>query len=337
MADGGLITHRRERVIIMLLSVVVPLLNEKNSLVELHRRLVAVSEKIGCDREIIFVDDGSTDGSDQVIREIAKGDPAVTGLRLSRNFGHEAASTAGLDAAHGDITVLMDADLQDPPELIEDMHKLWKEGNQVVYAVRRRRPGESAVKLTAAWMFYRALNFLSDVSIPLDVGDFRLMDIRVLQSLRECRETDRFVRGLVAWTGFRSAAIQYDRPARSSGQTHYGIIKLFALSLDAFFGFSISPLRIASVVGVIAIAVSLFAMLIVMLARITDAIDSVGSPLIGCGLFFLGGIQLLSIGILGEYIGRIYRESQDRPLYLVAEEITASDRAAQREGQKAAA
>ena len=300
----------------MLLSVVVPLLNEKNNLLELHRRLAAVTEKIGCEREIILVDDGSIDGSDQIIRDLVARDPTVTGLRLSRNFGHEAASTAGMDAARGDVTVLMDADLQDPPELIEQMFGLWKQGNQIVYAVRRRRPGESRLKLSAAWLFYRALNFLSEVSIPLDVGDFRLMDARVVQSLRKCREQDRFVRGLVAWTGFRSAAIEYDRPPRSSGKTHYGILKLFFLSLDAFVGFSISPLRLASAAGIF-----------VMLLSIVAAIAAPASAFFTCGLFFLGGVQLLCTGILGEYVGRIYRQAQHRPLYLIAEEIAVPARA----------
>jgi glycosyltransferase involved in cell wall biosynthesis len=310
----------------MLLSVVVPLLNEKNNLLELHRRLVAVTEKIGCEREIILVDDGSIDGSDQIIRDLVAQDPTVTGVRLSRNFGHEAASTAGMDAARGDVTVLMDADLQDPPELIEQMFGLWKQGNQIVYAVRRRRPGESRLKLSAAWLFYRALNFLSEVSIPLDVGDFRLMDARVVQSLRKCREQDRFVRGLVAWTGFRSAAIEYDRPPRSSGKTHYGLLKLFFLSLDAFVGFSISPLRLASAAGIL-----------VTLASIIASIAAPASAFFTCGLFFLGGVQLLCTGILGEYIGRIYRQAQHRPLYLIAEEIAAPARAALPASPKVAA
>ncbi len=305
----------------MRLSIVIPLLNEKESLRELHRRLAAVCEKIGCERDIILVDDGSTDGSADVIRELSAADKSVTGLRLSRNFGHEAASTAGMDIAHGDATILMDADLQDPPEMIEEMVKLWKEGHEVVYAVRRSRNGESVVKQAAAWLFYRVLNCLSDVPIPLDVGDFRLMDSRVMQSLRNCREQNRFVRGLVAWTGYRSAAIHYDRPARSSGKTHYGIWKLMFLSLDAFFGFSLSPLRLASVAGIFIAAFSV--------------ICAVGIPgtMTGSALFFLGGVQLMCTGILGEYIGRIYRQGQNRPLYLVAGEIPATASVAQAEAR----
>jgi dolichol-phosphate mannosyltransferase len=310
--------------------VVVPLLNEKGNLLELHRRLVAVIESIGCEREIIFVDDGSVDGSDRAIRELASRDPTVIGLRLSRNFGHEAATTAGLDAARGDITVLMDADLQDPPELLAEMHRLWKQGSEVVYAVRRRRVGESRIKLGAAWLFYRTLNFLSEVPIPLDVGDFRLMDRRVVESLRKCREQGRFVRGLIAWTGFRTAAVHYDRPARVSGTSHYGILRLFFLSLDAFFGFSIFPLRIASAAGIVFILLGMFAALGVCIAKLAAGYSAFGWALAACGAFFLGGVQLLGIGILGEYVGRIYRQSQDRPLYLVAEEIGAAERAARK-------
>jgi polyisoprenyl-phosphate glycosyltransferase len=319
----------------MQLSIVIPLLNECESLRELHRRLVAVCEKIGCERQIIFVNDGSTDASADVIRELAAADQTVTGICLSRNFGHEAASTAGMDVSHGDATVLMDADLQDPPEMLEEMVKLWKEGNQIVYAVRRKRRGESIFKLSAAWAFYRTLNYLSEVRIPLDTGDFRLMDGRVMESLRRCREQDRFVRGLVAWTGFKSAAIEYDRPARFAGQTHYGLWKLMFLSLDAFVGFSISPLRLASAAGICVMALSFLMACIVGVKALVSGTSGFG--LISSGLFFLGGVQMVCMGIIGEYVGRIYRQSQGRPLYLVAEEIAGAASAAQTDGKKAAA
>jgi dolichol-phosphate mannosyltransferase len=305
----------------MLVSVVIPLLNEEHTLRQLHARLVTVLEKLGCDREIIFVDDGSTDGSADVIRGLVASDPTIVGLRLSRNFGHEAASTAGMDIAHGDVAILMDADLQDPPELIEQMVELWKQDHQVVYAVRRRRRGESMLKRSAAWLFYRAVNYLSDVRIPLDTGDFRLMDARVLRSVTDCREHHRFVRGLVAWTGFRSAAIEYDRPARASGTTHYGLFKLFFLSLDAFVGFSISPLRLASAAGAAVLLGSTATTGIYLLQQLWIGRTPSAIALLAGGLFFLAGMQLLCLGILGEYIARIFRQSQSRPLYLISEEI----------------
>jgi dolichol-phosphate mannosyltransferase len=321
----------------MLLSVVIPLLNEKDNLRELHRRLATAIEPMGCEREIILVDDGSTDGSDRVIRELCAEDPTVTGLRFSRNFGHEAATTAGLDAASGDATVIMDADLQDPPELLADMHRLWKAGNEIVYAVRRRRAGESKWKLSAAWIFYRALNLVADVPIPLDAGDFRLMDRRVVESLRKCRERDRFVRGLIAWTGFRTTAVGYDRPARFSGESHYGLRRLFFLSLDAFFGFSIVPLRLASAAGIFFILASALAVTGILVEKLAGGHDPSGWMVAVCGIFFVGGVQLLCSGILGEYIGRIYRQGQDRPLYLVAEEIGKVRGAGRRENARAAA
>jgi glycosyltransferase involved in cell wall biosynthesis len=305
----------------MLVSVVIPLLNEQETLRELHVRLVALFEKLGCDREIIFVDDGSTDRSAEVIRSLAAADSTVVGLRLSRNFGHEAASTAGLDIARGDVTILMDADLQDPPELIEQMMELWKQDYQIVYAARRQRPGESALKLSAAWLFYRTLNFLSEVPIPLDTGDFRLMDARITRSLRDCREHHRFVRGLVAWTGFRSAAIEYDRPPRIAGVTHYGLAKLFFLSLDAFVGFSISPLRIASAAGAAVLVGSMASTCIYLMRLLQTQKPASTIVLFGAGLAFLAGLQLLCLGILGEYVARIFRQSQSRPLYLITEEI----------------
>src|SRR4051812_5972342 len=233
----------------MKLSVVIPLLNEEANLRELHARLTTVLSSLADAHQIVFVDDGSTDGSPAVLRELADADPRVTALRLSRNFGHESASTAGLDFVDGDAVVLMDADLQDPPEVIAEMVARWRDGFEIVYAQRRQREGESAFKRSTSWVFYRMLNLISDVPIPMDTGDFRLVDARVVAALRQCRERDRFVRGLVAWTGFRAAAIEYDRPARKAGRTKYNPIKLLILSLDAAVGFSTKPLRLASALG----------------------------------------------------------------------------------------
>jgi dolichol-phosphate mannosyltransferase len=309
----------------MRVSVVVPVLNEEGNLRELHRRLVGTFEKLGCDRRLIFVDDGSTDRSAEVIGELAGKDPTVIGLRLSRNFGHEAASTAGLDAAaelESDGAVLMDADLQDPPEVIEELFARWREGYQIVYAVRRQRHGETALKKGWAWLFYRSLNWISDVRIPMDVGDFRLVDAKVLEAVRLCREQDRFVRGLVVWTGFKSTAVAYDRPARFSGVTKYRFWKLLFLSLDAAVGFSITPLRFASAVGFVVTIFSLIMVLIIVIQKVFIGINIQGYALLASGLFFLGGVQMLLLGILGEYIGRIYRQTQGRPLYLVSERIS---------------
>lgn len=309
----------------MLVSVVVPVLNEEANLPELHRRLVLAFERLGCNRNLIFVDDGSTDRSAEVIGELAVKDSTVIGLRLSRNFGHEAASTAGLDAAAemgSDAAVLMDADLQDPPEVIEQLVGRWRDGYQIVYAVRRQRQGESAFKKGWAWLFYRLLNWISDVKIPTDAGDFRLMDAKVLQAMRLCREQDRFVRGLIVWTGFKSVAVPYDRPPRFAGSSKYPFWKLVFLSLDAAVGFSIIPLRFASAVGFIVTIFSLIMVTIIVVQKMFVGINIQGYALLASGLFFLGGVQMLLLGILGEYIGRIYRQTQGRPLYLVSERIS---------------
>lgn len=305
----------------MRLSVVIPLLNEEANLRALHERLSKVVAELACDAQIVFVDDGSTDSSAQVIAELAGKDPRVVGVRFSRNFGHEAGSTAGLDMADGDAIVLMDADLQDPPELIPKMVEAWRAGNDIVYARRKAREGETAYKKVTSWLFYRILQFLSDVQIPRDVGDFRLIDRSVLEAVRRCREQDRFMRGLIAWTGFRSVAVEYDRPERAGGETKYNTLKLLWLSLDAAVGFSILPLRMATAVGFTVMAGSLVMVAILVAQKLLRELDIPGYALQTAGLFFLGGVQMLMLGILGEYIGRIYRQSQGRPLYVVREVI----------------
>jgi len=313
----------------MRLSVVIPLLNEEGSLRELYQRLAATMDRLGVEREIIFVDDGSTDRSAEVIRELAEKDASVKGIRLSRNFGHEAASTAGLDYASGDAVVLMDADLQDPPEVIQELVQRWREGFEIVFALRKKREGEGLFKRSTSWLFYRILNKLSDVRIPMDAGDFRLIDGKVLSALKQCREHDRFVRGLVAWTGFRSTSVMYDRPARFAGQTKYNPIKLLVLSLDAAVGFSIKPLRIATGIGFIVTLISLEEAARILVEKVVRGIAIPGFALQTVGLFFLGGVQMLLLGVIGEYIGRIYRQSQDRPLYIVRETIGGSAMRAQ--------
>ncbi len=309
----------------MLLSIVIPLLNEEANLLVLHRRLSETLDRIGCDRRIIFVDDGSVDRSSEIIRDLAARDSDVVGIRLSRNFGHERASTAGLDHATGDAAVLMDADLQDPPELIEKLVEAWQGGAEIVYAVRARREGEGPFKRFSAWLFYRLLNMMSEVHVPRDTGDFRLIDAKVLNALKSCREQDRFVRALIAWTGFRTKAVTYDRPARGGGETKYNRFRLLLLSMDALIGFSILPLRIATAVGLIVTVFSLTMVAIVMFQKLFHQLPIQGYALLATGLFFLGGVQMLLLGILGEYIGRIYRQAQNRPLYLVSEVIGKPD------------
>lgn len=301
----------------MRLSIVIPLLNEEANLALLHQRLCAVMDKLGCQRQIIFVDDGSTDQSARIIGELAGKDPTVMGIEFSRNFGHEAASTAGLDHADGDAVVLMDADLQDPPELIEQLVARWREGFDVVYAVRRDRESESLFKRCTAWAFYRILNLMSEVEIPRDTGDYRLMDRRVVAGLKQCRERARFIRGLVAWTGFKTSAVEYDRPGRHGGETKYNPLKLLWLSLDAAVGYSILPLRMATALGFTVTLVSLVLVCIIIVQKLFMEIQMQGYALLATGLFFLGGVQMLLLGVLGEYIGRIYRESQARPLYII--------------------
>lgn len=305
----------------MRLSVVIPLLNEQENLRKLHAQLKEALSPLGFELEIIFVDDGSTDNSATILREIAAEDANVHALILSRNFGHEAASTAGLDAATGDAVVLMDADLQDPPEIIPRMIEAWKAGAQIVLAVRRMRHGESLWKKVTSWLFYRIFNYISDIPFPKDAGDFRLIDAKVLGVLKQMREQDRFVRGLVAWTGFETARIEYDRPARHAGRTKYNPIKLFFLSLDAAVGFSTKPLRLATVLGFVVTIISLEEALRILTEKIIWGIPLPGYALQTVGLFFLGGVQLLLLGVIGEYIGRIYRHSQDRPLYIVGQRI----------------
>jgi dolichol-phosphate mannosyltransferase len=305
----------------MRLSLVIPLLNEEANLQLLYERLVGLTARLQCEREILFIDDGSTDRSREVIARLCEQDSTVRGISFSRNFGHEAASTAGLDHARGDAVVLMDADLQDPPELIEEMVRRWQQGAEIVYAQRRNREGETAFKRGTAWCFYRFLNFLSDVHIPQDTGDFRLMDRRVVEALRGCRESDRFLRGLVAWTGFRAEAVEYDRPARHGGETKYNALKLLWLSLDAAVGFSILPLRLATAMGFIVTIFSLVMVAIIVVQKLVYGLPWQGYGLLAAGMFFLGGVQMLLLGIVGEYIGRVYRQSQARPLYIVRDHL----------------
>ena len=304
----------------MIYSVVIPVYNEEGNLRALYERLVKVLLSLSEDYEIIFVDDGSTDHSLSIIKQLAGLDQRLKFISFSRNFGHEAASTAGFDKASGDVVVLMDADLQDPPEVIKALSDKWKEGYQVVYGQRRKREGECLFKRATAFLFYRVLNLLTDVHIPLDTGDFRLMDKAVVQDLKKCREQNRFVRGLMSWLGYKQIGISYDRPERKSGSTKYGFFKLLILSLDAICGFSIVPLRIATLLGLVTLIISAVFTIVIIMQKLVLGLNIPGYALATAGMFFLGGVELLLLGVIGEYVGRIYRQVQQRPLYLVREE-----------------
>ena len=308
-----------------LISVVIPVFNEEGNLEVLHRRLCALEGIDGDRYELIFVDDGSSDRSRDIIRDLAKKDPRVRYLFFSRNFGHEQATTAGLDRAAGDAAVIIDSDLQDPPEMIPEMVRKWRQGYQIVYAQRRERKGESIFKKFTSWFFYRLVRITSDCDIPRDTGDFRLIDRLVVREFRRCREQHRFVRGLIAWTGFRQVAVPYDRDERLSGSTKYGVVKLIRLAFDAILGFSTLPLRVGLLLGVLVSAVAFVEMCRVLYVKLFTGIPIPGYALQTTAILLLGGVQLLVIGLVGSYVGRIYRQSQNRPLYVVAEDSRSED------------
>ncbi len=308
------------------LSVVVPLFSEADNVDELLRRIGAVIAGLSvapAAYEVILVDDGSRDATLEKLRGAARADPHLRVISLSRNFGHQIAATAGLDAARGDAVVLMDGDLQDPPELIEEFLAKFREGFDVVYATRRRRLGESRFKIFTAAVFYRLIRRLTNVSIPVDTGDFRLMSRRVVAALRDSRERHRFIRGLVSWVGFAQTGIEYERAERHSGESKYPVSKMLKFAIDGITAFSEIPLRIATWFGFI---VSVFAFLVGAYEvglRIFTGYNFPGYTSTIVAILFLGGVQLITIGILGEYVGRVYDEIKGRPLYLVAENVGA--------------
>jgi dolichol-phosphate mannosyltransferase len=302
-----------------LLSVVVPLYNEEGNVAELLRRIDDVVRTVdGLDGyEIVAVNDGSSDGTLAILRALRSTYPQLVVVSLSRNFGHQIAATAGIDQAHGDAVILMDGDLQDPPELIRDFVVKWREGYDVVYATRRQRKGENAFKVLTARAFYRVTKKLTKISIPVDTGDFRLMSRRVVDALGQTRERHRFLRGLVSWVGFRQIGIVYDRDPRFTGKTKYPFSKMLRFAVDGITSFSEAPLRFATYFG---FSVSILAFLyaaVVLAFKLLD-LNNPGYTSMMVAILFLGGVQLIGIGILGEYVGRIYDEIKDRPLYLIS-------------------
>lgn len=299
------------------LSVVVPCHNEEDNIGPLVRRLASVLEGLGTLFEIVLVDDGSTDATLAHIEAERARDSRVRFLALSRNFGHEAASTAGLAHARGRAVVLMDADLQDPPEVLPEMVERWREGYEIVYGRRRTRAGEPLFKRATSALFYRMMGRLVSFSFPADTGDFRLMSRNVVDALLRMPERNRFVRGMVAWTGFPSTAVVYDRDSRHAGETKYSVWRLVVLAMDAVTAFSAFPLRVVSLAGLAVTLLSMIAAAVVVFQKLFLGIAIPGYAFLATGVFFLGGMQILLLGSIGEYVGRIYTETQGRPLYLI--------------------
>lgn len=300
-----------------LISVVVPFLNEMENLSALEQRLNPVLEPLG-DFEVIFVDDGSTDQSANIVLQMREQNPSIKLLRLSRNFGHQAALSAGMDHARGKCVVLMDADLQDPPELLPELIAKWRQGNEVVYAVRKKRK-ESIPKRLAYHSFYRLLRAVADIEIPLGSGDFCLMDRRVVESINALPERTRFLRGLRTWVGFRQTAVPYDRPARRAGEVKYSSRKLMKLALDGLFTLSSAPLRVATYLGALTAMAGVVYLVVALVARLTTGGVPKGWTSIIAIVLILGGAQLFVMSILGQYLSRVYDETKRRPLYLVVD------------------
>ncbi len=307
-----------------LISIVVPCYNEQEVFGETYKRLTETFEQLDKNKyhyEIIFVNDGSKDNTLEQIQNVIKLDSRVKGINFSRNFGHQIAITAGLDNCKGDAAVVIDADLQDPPTVILEMVKKWEEGYDVIFGKRRERAGESTFKLVTAKWFYRFINRLSDVDMPLDTGDFRLMDRNALDQFLRMRETYRFVRGMVAWIGFKQTFVEYDRESRFAGTTKYPLKKMLRLASDAILSFSNTPLKVATFVGFITSIIAFVGILYSLYMRLFTENFVEGWTLLMISVLLIGGIILLVLGIIGEYVGRIYGEIKQRPLYIIQDKL----------------
>jgi dolichol-phosphate mannosyltransferase len=296
--------------------VVIPAFNEQENLPELYRRLVAVLVPLGYSFELIFVNDGSSDGSLALLQELARADSRVLVVDLARNFGHQLAISAGLDYARGGAVIIMDADLQDPPEVLPEFVARWQDGYEVVYAIRAQRK-EGPLKRTAYSAFYRLLHRVAQIEIPLDAGDFCIMDRQVADLLRRMPERNRFVRGIRSWVGFRQTGLAYERHARHAGKPKYTFRKLLYLALDGLISFSYLPLRMISLAGLFVSVLSLLIALAYTIQKLTIGLSPPGFATLVVAIFFLAGIQLITIGVIGEYVGRIFEEVKGRPLYVV--------------------
>jgi polyisoprenyl-phosphate glycosyltransferase len=305
----------------MLLSVIVPCYNEQDVLRATHERLTSVLAGMSLDYELVFVNDGSRDDTQLILTELQLVDPHVRVLLFSRNFGHQIAVTAGLEEASGDAVVIIDADLQDPPEVIPQMVQLWRDGNDVVYGLRTDRQGESKFKLWTAKIFYRLINRLSETKMPFDAGDFRLLDRRVVEVINAMPERARFLRGMVSWAGFRQVSLPYERAARQAGTTKYPLTKMVHFAMDGIISFSLVPLKLAIWSGFLAIWIAVAGIILAIIDRLTEKNIARGWASLFVAVLFMGGVQLVSLGIIGEYLGRIYTEVKRRPLYVVQERL----------------
>lgn len=298
-------------------SVVIPIWNEEKVIPEMYKRVCQTMDRTKDSWELICVSDGSRDRSVEMLTELRASDPRVKVLEFSRNFGHQIAITAGADFAEGRAVIVMDADLQDPPEVVLQMIEKWREGYEVVYAVRSKREGETWFKLATASLFYRMLQRITDINLPLDTGDFRLMDRKVVLAMRRMREKHRFMRGLSSWVGFKQIGVEYERAARFAGETKYPLRKMLRLANNAITGFSYLPLQLATYAGFFFAGLSLIGIILTIILRLSGSLAFLGQATTLVSVLFLGGIQLIFLGIIGEYLGRIYDEVKDRPLYVV--------------------
>ncbi len=303
------------------ISILAPVYNEEEALPVLYDRISATLDAIGEPWELVLVNDGSWDRSLEIMRELHEKDERVRIVNFSRNFGHQIAITAGTDYAQGQAVIIIDADLQDPPSLFAEMIAKWREGYEVVYAVRKERKGESKFKLWTASLFYRLINSITGVDIPLDTGDFRLMDRKVVAAMRRLREHHRFMRGLSVWVGFRQTGVEYVREERYAGETKYPFSKMLRFALDGITSFSYMPLQLATYLGFIIAGLSVLAIILTVILRLSGSQAFFGQATTLVMVLFLGGIQLISLGIIGEYLGRIYEEVKRRPLYIVDEAV----------------
>ncbi|EMI9088210.1 MULTISPECIES: glycosyltransferase family 2 protein [Bacillus] len=304
-----------------LISVVVPMYFEEEVAQECYNRLKSVMLQNDINYEFVFVNDGSTDRTMEILSEIAANDYRTKIVNFARNFGHQVAVTAGIAAAKGDAIVIIDADLQDPPEVIPELIAKWEEGYEVVYAKRKQRKGETWFKLLTAKYFYKFLNYMSDIDIPKDTGDFRIIDRKVADVFNQMTERNRFIRGMMSWVGFRQTYVEYERDERFAGETKYPLKKMIKFASDGIIAFSTKPLRIVMTLGLLSVLVSIIVLLYTITVKIIGTGTQTGWASIMVAITFFSGIQLLGLGIVGQYIARIYDESKNRPIYIVKETI----------------